>query len=136
MLFLAETAETHNGPERPSDLLNGDADFVVVELCSGEIAFLNRNCIVRVAVALDDEVSPVDSEVLELIDDGAVDVRIAVRLDNGYTVEGIAHYVLPEANRRIQDFLNGEASFVAIRHGDEVELVNKRRIIRVIQLES
>ena len=60
-------------------------------------------------------------------------MRISARLDNGYTIDGTTHYVLPEANRRIQDFLNGDQSFVAIRREDEVELVNKRRIVRVSQ---
>jgi len=125
-LFLNPSAEGHAGRERPSDLLNFGGHFLVVEDESGEIEFLNRDGTLTVTVA---------AELEGAIPTGAPAsaCRVAVVLHDGSTLEGEVRYQLPEAQRRLQDYLNADELFLPVRCDDgRVCLVNKRGVVRVV----
>ena len=132
--FLSDQAETHNGRECPSDLLNGSDDFVVCEDDEGQIVFLHRRAITRVTVATEEEMPEDPLTTDDLLGPLAKNVRVAVHLENGECIEGVAHYELPEAQSRVQDFLNTSQLFIPVHGEHEIELVNRIRILRVVQL--
>lgn len=126
VLFLAEAAGAHAGPERPFDLLNGGADFVpALDEASGEMTFLNRTGLaaVRVEAALeadagDDPTIPTEHEVEVLLADGSV-------------LRGLVSYLRPPDHSRLVDFLNDPAPFFRLIEERGVALVNKRHVSRV-----
>jgi len=131
-LFLGERAERHSGPERPSDLLNGDSRFIPVEFSESGFALLRRASVLLMVVRPADEL---------LSDDGREDPtgpesggsgarRRGVRLvmDDGTEVGGTVEYVMPPGESRLQDFLNEADAFIRVRDGDRVQLVNTARI--------
>lgn len=134
-LYLSERAERHAGPERPSDLLNGDEPFVPVRFADADFALLRRSSIVALTVDVEDEmVDAADADELyspESAPEGAERREVRVVLEDGSDVTGTMTYVMPPGERRLQDYLNRAPPFVRVRDGQEVELVNAERIIRV-----
>jgi hypothetical protein len=126
-LFLGELAETHTGPERPSDVLNRPEVFIALQTGSGGVEVLCRDALSFLAVAAELENDPEQPP-----DPGdETRVQLSIEMDDGREVEGVARYRLPESARRLQDFLNQQDGFVRLECQQEVLLVNKRRIQRV-----
>lgn len=135
-LYLSERAERHSGPERPSDLLNGDELFVPVRFADTGFALLQRTSVLVVAVRAGDELRPGAGEGAGLVEtgdppEGAERREVRVVLDQGTEVEGTITYVMPPGERRLQDFLNQTDDFVRVRDDDRIKLVNTRRIVRI-----
>jgi hypothetical protein len=129
-LFLAESAATHLGPERPSDLLT-TARFIPVVLDDGGFSFLQVGAIQMLSV-------PAKSELGEnmtaeyLAAQGATTLSVEICLDDATCFSGTVIYLLPEAQRRLQDFLNDlPDQFFQLRDGDTIHLINKDHIVRV-----
>jgi hypothetical protein len=124
-LFLAEAAEAHAGPERPSDLLDARSEFFpVLDAEAGGVTFLHCGgiAVVRFGRALErdeaDEVTlPTEHEVV-------------VHLVDGSEVRGLVSYLRPGAVRLV-DFLNEPPPFLRVLQGDAVALVNKRHVARI-----
>lgn len=134
-VYLSERAEGHAGPERPSDLLNGDDRFVPVSFADAGFALLRRTSVVVMTVAVDDEMvgaggtedvfgSGPDPEGLERHD-------VVLALYDGSELEGTMTFLMPPGERRLQDFLNRSPPFVRLRDDDRIRIVNTDRIVRV-----
>lgn len=132
LLHLAERAETHAGPERPSDLLAGSRDFVPVAGTSGGVLFLSTHAIVWLTVparlerglpdgqgSLPEGNGPAEGEVEE---------PIVLHLDDGSRLSGRVRYVPPRERPRLLDLLNGADPFLELPDDDVIHLVNKRRV--------
>ncbi len=128
-LFLADQAETHGGPERPSDVLNGAEGFQAFEMADGRIALIPSSSIWLARVSSREEP---DVEAEREADETSL--RVRVDLEDGSSIQAEARYSLPEGRARLQDFLNGDARFLPLRDDAGVVLVNKRRIARVTPL--
>jgi hypothetical protein len=129
-LFLAEAASSHAGPERPSDLLNGGAEFVpALDEEGGAITFLNRAglAVVRVDPALEVE----DADALTL----PTEHEVEVRLGTGETLRGLVSYLRPPDHSRLVDFLNEAPPFFRLLEERAIALVNKRHVSRVALLK-
>lgn len=133
-LYLADRAESHEGRERPSDLVNGSRDFLVAQDKSGQTIFLHRDAVAVIAVRAEHELGSDASEAAALTQDLDTSVRLAVTLDNGTRLEGEARYQLPKYRSRVQDFLNKEERFLALLQGGVMLLIHKRHIARVVPL--
>jgi hypothetical protein len=129
-LFLAEAASSHAGPERPSDLLNGGAEFVpALDEEGGAMTFLNRAglAVVRVDPALEVE----DADALTL----PTEHEVEVRLGTGETLRGLVSYLRPPDHSRLVDFLNEAPPFFRLLEERAIALVNKRHVSRVALLK-
>ncbi len=128
VLFLAEAAADHDGPERPLDLLNGKADFIpAVDEVTGQMTFLHRGALLAVRVPREvepDELPtiPIEHEVELLLTDGAV-------------LRGLVSYFRPEGHARLMDVLNEPPPFLRLLADGAVTLVNKQHVARVALLE-
>lgn len=121
-LFLSQSSPHHAGPENPSDVLNGQEDFVpVFDHTEGAVAFLHRSAlqVVRVArrEATQEVTLPTEHEVV-------------VHLSDGAALTGLVSYVRPPGFRLV-DFLNEPEPFLRLLETDALALVNKRHIARV-----
>lgn len=130
-LFLNECAEAHGGRERPSDVLNGPVSFIPATDHQGKVILLQRDAVLAVSVAAveeqQDDVPPSE----DLAPDDVKSVLVEVVLEEGTLIRGIATYLMPEPQRRLQDFLNTGDRFLALREDGIMHLVNKRRIAQV-----
>lgn len=130
-LFLSDFAEDHVGSERPTDLFRGSMAFFVAESERGEVVFLRTGHLSLVTIAAEhefaDDLAGGDSET------GDLDTERAIRvvLEDGFELTGITRYQLPEAQARLQDFLNAAEPFLPLYQGEELVLINKSRIARV-----
>jgi hypothetical protein len=131
-LFLSETSDLHSGHERPSDVLNAGHKFLPA-LDGDTLVFLSLDAITMVTVAGDSEYSDEELLLLEAARQQETDRGVEVVLDDGTAFSGEAAYVLPEGQRRIQDFLNTPERFFRLREGDYARLVNKTRVLWVRQ---
>jgi hypothetical protein len=133
-LFLNERAQAHAGRERPSDILNGTVDFLPAFDARGHVVFINREALSVVSVAAEHELDADAPRVEDLASDQTTRARIEVVLQDGSTLLGVLSYLMPEAQRRMQDFLNMSDRFLILREEGVVHLVNKRSIVRVVPL--
>lgn len=129
--FLNECAEAHGGRERPSDVLNGPVSFIPATDHQGKVILLQRDSVLAISVAAVEE-RPEDVPPPEdPAPDDVKSVLVDVVLEEGTTIRGIVTYLMPEPQRRLQDFLNTSDRFLALREDSIVHLVNKRRIAQV-----
>jgi hypothetical protein len=125
IVFLAEFAPTHTGPERLSDLLNAEDEFVpALDVATDTMMFLGRHSIAAARVAHEWELG-------EQIEEG-VKHEVEITLTDGTTLRGAVFFVLPHARSRLLDYLNDAQPFVRLAEPSRVALINKRHIARVI----
>lgn len=130
-IFLSENAETHSGFERPSDLLNGPHSFLPAVDGRGELVMLNRDSLMALSVPADHEFGGDALAVQQLAPEDVTRALVDVQMEDGTTLRGLLTYLLPAAQRRLQDFLNLPDRFLTIQDAGMARLINKRRISRV-----
>jgi len=129
-LFLAESAANHVGPERPSDLLT-TARFIPVVLDDGAVSFLQVGAIQMLSVPAESELGE-DGDAEYLAAQDATSLSVEICLDDATCFSGTVVYLMPEAQRRLKDFLNDlPDQFVQLHDGDTIHLINKDHIVRV-----
>ncbi|MGZ6143313.1 MAG: hypothetical protein ACXWLM_08240 [Myxococcales bacterium] len=127
-VFLAEYAPRHSGPERLSDLLNAQDDFVpAVDVATDTMTFLNRHGIAAARVEREWELAG------EL--EGGEQHEVELTLVDGTTLRGTVAFVMPPERARLLDFLNDAQPFVRLAEKEKVALVNKRHIARVAKVK-
>ena len=129
-LFLGDRAETRPGPERPSDLLNSSADFIPA-LERDVVVLINLEQVLRVTVDAELEIGADELTMLDASIAQATRQRVHLTLDDGTTARGDLSYVLPEGQRRIQDYLNSKNRFFPLFDGGLVHLIRKSRVVLV-----
>lgn len=129
--FLSEAAQAHPGPERPSDLLNGARSFLpAFDIAAESVAILRRDAIML--FTMDEKEEFLETDFAEVPEFGeATTGLIQISLSGGQEVRGELSYVMPEGQRRIQDYLNLEQVFVMLKNGGKVQFINKAHIVRI-----
>jgi hypothetical protein len=130
-LFLGEGTGTHAGPERPSDILNGSRGFLPAIDVHGTVILLNSEAVMVVSVAAGNEFEAGAPRAEDLVPDRTTKARVEVTLQDGTFLRGTFSYLMPEAQSRLQDFLNTGERFVALREDGVAHLINKGFIARV-----
>lgn len=125
-LFLAEAAPGHDGPERPSDLLNGAGTFVpALDEDGGEMTFLHRGSIALARVPPDAEPEPGGGFTIP------TEHEVEVRLLDGTRLGGLVTYVLPPERSRLGDFLCQPEPFFRLLERGGVTLVGRAHVASV-----
>jgi hypothetical protein len=128
-IFLSPRAALHPGRERPSDLLFSDEPFLTLMDDDGAVRFVNKDAIAWMTVAPELELS--DPRDLETELASRRCRRIDLVLDDGRSFAGEVTILLPEGQRRLQDFLNSAARFLEVRNERAVHFVNRNRVVMV-----
>ncbi len=128
-VFLHPRAASHAGQERPSELLLNDEPFLTVVAGDGSVRFINKAAIAYMTVALELEMSGRSDSEARLAMDGCTPIDLT--LDDGSTFVGEVSILLPQANSRLQDFLNTSDRFFEVRDARAVHFVNRDRVVMV-----
>jgi hypothetical protein len=130
-VFLGDTAPGHAGPERVSDLLNAEGDFLVAyELETDALTCLNRSAVLVARLP-----SSFDERELE-VDTGTAAHDVEILLTDGTKLGGHLSYALPVARSRLSDFLNVAPRFFRLLERGHLSFVNKNHIVSVKEIRS
>lgn len=128
-IFLSDHAPSHSGYERPSDLLNGDEPFLPTIAANGELLLVNLESVMLVSLEAAHEFDENAIEVETNSLTGAVHFDLEVGLADGSVRTGVVSVILPRAQRRVQNVLNGDERFFALREGaTQVCFINKNHV--------
>ena len=128
LLFVGLHAASHDGFERPSDVLNGRDSYVPARDAQNTMRLLNLDSILVVTVAAKDE-SVLGSVEFQASEASCMDVVVA--LEGGLRLRGYVRYVLPHGQQRLQNYLRLPERFLSLYDGPRVHLINRRRVIWV-----
>ena len=131
-LFLSGVAQSHAGTERPSDLLNTGDSFLPALGPDGTLIFLQKDAIEVVSFSAKHELGGDILMTAALRSEQAMSADVSIVLQDGSELNGTIRYLMPEGNRRLQDFLNQPDRFLALQDGEMIRLINKRRIERIL----
>ncbi|MDI2099046.1 hypothetical protein [Ruicaihuangia caeni] len=131
LVFLAESAARHSGPERLSDLLDGESEFIpAVDASTDAVFFLSCQ---SVAVARVDSSVEGDDVGQHTV---STEHEVELTLVGGVKLRGLVAYVMPPDRSRLTDYLNSESRFIKLIEQDAVALINKQQVALVEALES
>jgi len=130
-LFLNERAQSREGAERPSDLLNGPGDFLPAIESPRHVVLLQKDAIMVPTVAAEAEFPPEEMLPGETSAGSGAGVEAEIILQDGTEIRGAVVFAMPEGKNRLLDFLNLPEPFFAVRDGEVARLVNKRCVVRI-----
>ncbi len=131
-LYISEQAKSHDGFERPSDMLNGIESFFPALSGDGQVLLLQRDAVSVVSVPEECE-EDVEGVLAGSDGPGGPTIQdVEVVLEGGGHLRGSVEYVMPADRRRLQDFLNAGDRFLRLRHEGLVHLINKQRIVSIV----
>ena len=130
-LYLSERMATHAGYERPSDLLNGETQYLPATGSDGSVYILNRKAIRWIQVDLAHEFGDPLEGVEVIPHPDTTEAEIEIVLSDQSTLRGTISFCLPGSHRRVQDFLNLDETFLILRQETVAVLVNKEQIVHV-----
>ncbi|HVQ31822.1 MAG TPA: hypothetical protein VMV21_19655 [Vicinamibacteria bacterium] len=129
-IFLPASASAHAGVMRAEEWMNESNRFfpLLPDGASSPIILNKREVlVVTVPASADRDVVLDELHVRER--------RVAVEC-GGLRLEGTILIDMPEANRRVVDYLNRPEAFLTLREGDRHHLVCKPRITRVVEIRE
>jgi hypothetical protein len=131
LVFLSEFAARHSGPERLSDLLDGESEFIpAVDGSTDAVCFLNSTSVAVARVAASVEGDDVGQHTIP------TQHEVEITLVGGVKLRGLVAYVMPPDRSRLTDYLNSEPRFIKLIEQEGVALVNKQHVTLVEALGS
>ncbi len=128
-IFLYQQSNEHAGAEKPIEVVNNDAPFLVLEREDiGEPRFYNKRSIIRIEYQGDEpEQTP---EMTQL--------KCRLHMMDGTLFDGTIKEFLQPEHRRLFDYINlvDEHFLKLYTAEDHVCLVNKAYIVHITQLED
>ena len=133
-IFLSYVAANHEGRERVIDVLNQTDPFIPIHFKDESTKLINKNNLLMVTFLSDGEGTE-DSVFANS------SIEVAIQLINDICLEANAFFSLPSHSCRVKDFLNQSfldkpESFLELRKGKEVYLINKAYILFVDEKDT
>lgn len=132
--FLATSHPTRQGEERIADLLNAERGFFPFEVSlngSAETRLVNRPHVVVVKLL---------EKSTEARRDPGYEVatvrRVAIRLSNGSTLNGIVRVYRPQGRDRLSDYARSPEVFRYVEDGESTLIVNTDHIVEFLEIPA
>jgi hypothetical protein len=126
-VFLAPFAQSHHGPETPSDIFSVAQTFIPLFREGGDVVLARLASITWVLVG--------DAQKTEWhyyqTRAGVPDAAIHVEFDTGTHLDGRIALAGPMGSRRVLDIVNRQGGFLHVERGDELFLVNLERVTSI-----
>ncbi len=129
-LFLAEQLASEDRRQQVLHFLERGLTFLPArDSASGQWEIINRNAVVWIRISLDD-LGSLGEDAEELFE-----FRQKVRVDftSGEPLDGELLYSAQEQETRVTDYMNLEGRFFRLWREDDVYLVSKSYVLRVIE---
>ncbi len=123
-LYLSVRAAHHEGRERAIDVLNQTDLFIPIYFNEEPVKLTNKENILMVSFPSEEE-EPEDSVFAD------IKVEVVIHLVDHTQLEGNFFFMLPTHARRVKDFLNQPDSFLEMKKGSDIYLINKKHILFV-----
>ena len=130
VFFLAAFSGRHAGPERVTDLVNGELQFFPFEVAGRDVPptvlFINRAHVMTVAL-------PANAIELQLEPgyDLAVKRRVSILLSTGARVTGTVSIFRPTGHQRLSDYAQFEQPFQYLETPDRTLIINSAYIVEL-----
>lgn len=127
-LFVQAFAQSHNGPEEPTDILNSADPFFPFGCHDGEVLLVAKEQVWEVELGRreEDQAEPLP---------GVYPALVEIRLADESTRRG-AIFLEIHGQRRLLDYLNAHtAPFLQLHADDGVRLINRRIVSNVRPLD-
>ena len=123
-VFLSAFAQSHHGAETPADIFNVTQPFLPLFQAEGSVLLARRDSIawVQVADAAAKEWYYYETRA------GIPDAPVRVEFDNAAHLDGRIALIGPIGGQRVADVVNREEGFLHLERGEELFLVNLRRV--------
>ena len=129
-IFLPASASAHTGAMRAEEWMNEpNRFFPLLPDGASSPVILNKREILVVTV-------PASADRDVVLDELNVKQRRVAVECGGLRLEGIVRIDMPEANRRVLDYLNRPEAFLNLREEERHHLVCKARITRVVEIRE
>ncbi len=118
------------------DLLQTDQSFMPVrDAADGSWCIVNKSSLLWASIILQNGRLPINVDVDEeaLYDKQA---KIEVHLASGESLEGKILYSPPQGRGRVTDHMNRPAHFFRLWTPDHLYLVNKSRVLRIVEIDE
>ena len=129
--FLAGFTGRHAGPERVSDLLNGELQFFPFEVAGTAerptVLFINRAHVTTVAL-------PPNATELSIEPGYAVRRHVSVLLSGGARVAGTVSICLPPGHERLSDYLQFEHPFQYLETPERTLIINSAYVVELMEI--
>jgi hypothetical protein len=126
-VLLSTFAQSHHGAETPSDLFNVGQAFVPLFRDDGELVLARREAIAWVLVS-----EPARSEWYYYeTRTGVPSAAVHLQFDNDMHLDGELALVGPAGGQRVADLVNRTEGFLHLERGEELFLVNLRRVVAI-----
>ena len=125
-LFLPEQPTREDRRQQVLHFLETGLTFLPARDASGRWEILNRDAIVWIRISLGE----IGEDADELFD---FRQRVRVDLTSGEPLDGELLYSAQEQETRVTDYMNFEGRFFRLWHGDDVYIVNKSFVLRIIE---
>ena len=127
--FLAEAAQSHNGPERIADLLNEHTAFFPFDRDDGCTALYNRAQIVKVRL-------PAEKREVQLEPGYEVATRryVSMLLSTGERITGAIAVYCPAGRDRLSDYARREQLFRYVETDEHTWIVNSAHMVELTEI--
>jgi len=131
-VFLAPFAQSHHGAETPADIFNVPQAFIPLFREGGDILLCRRDAIVWVMIG-----EPQRTEwYYYTTRAGVPDTAVHLEFDSGGRIDGRVALLGPEGRQRMLDIVNRHEGFLHVERGDELFLVNLKRVSSITLKEQ
>jgi hypothetical protein len=131
-VFLSPFAQTHHGAETPSDIFNVSQAFIPLIREGGDVMLARHDAITWVMVGEPQRTEWFYFETRV----GVPDTAVHLELDTGGHIDGRVALFGPAGGQRMLDIVNRHEGFLHVERGDELFLVNLKRVISITLKEQ
>jgi hypothetical protein len=134
ILFLSPFADSHQGRETLSDLLQKKETFLPVLEKNNSLLLVRKESILWIEI-----LEPEETEWYYLeMRNGAPKSKILIEFSTGDSMEGYIYALTPEGDRRVSDIVNLTIGFLHIETREGLYLINLSKVnsVRILEEDS
>jgi len=127
-VMYASNTDRAGHPGSLLDRLNNESENFIPLVLEDERYLIRKDQIVRVKIARGEGAPEMGGDV------APIERLVRLDLKEGESLKGLIRYRMPVGRTRLLDLLNARPGFIPLFGSDQVELVNFKSVVRVLDL--